>query len=253
MSNPTFYAADMSAAIFTMSLSENSSFPLSNLFCNLPTMLWKSSTSTNGQTLKIDLGSAKACDFLALGEYNWNSMTTVKLQYATTDDGNFSDPVDAVAINGGASAPVVLSFTSATKRFWRILFTNCNSLIPECGLFLLDSKMTMPFNYDMDAEVGNKQFSTNESESLGGTIRTSRQIAGRERMEVTFTLIDDATVAAWFSLQDKIQGKFRPFFFADDTGKIHIMHNEEDYNPAKGNRANVNDLVRLKMRHQMPG
>jgi hypothetical protein len=253
MSNPIFYAANMSAAVFTMSLAENASFSLSNLHTNVPSQLWKSSASTNAQTLNIDLGLAKECDFLALGAHNFTSMTTVKLQYATTDDGNFTDPIDALTLNGAAAAPIPLTFTLATKRYWRILFTDCNSVIPECGLLFLGSKLSMPFNYNMDAELGNKQFGTTSKESLSGILRTSRQIAGRQRMEITFTLIDDATVTLWQTMMDIIQGRLNPFFFKDDRDVIHILHFEEDYVPAKGKRANANDLVRLKMCHQSTG
>lgn len=256
MSNPIFYAADMSAAVFTMSLSEDANYPLSNLHTNLPTLFWGSPASTNNQKLNIDFGSAKACDFLALGSCNWGNMTNVELQYSESDQANFPDPRDALIINYGDIinwTPIVFPFTKVTRRYWRLQFTDCNSISPLCALLLLGEKMTMPFNYDMDAELGNKRFSTNVKESLGGTLRTSRQIAGRKRMEVSFTLIDDATVIAWQTMKDSIQGRLNPFFFKDHLDVIHILHFEEDYIPAKGKRANVNDLMRLKMCHQETG
>lgn len=246
MSNPIFYAADMSAAVFTMSETEDASYPLNNLYTNLPTLFWKSSTSTNNQTLNIDLGSAKACDFLGLGHH---SLVYIKLQVGETDDGNFAAPVDVVD-NVSAMAE---SFSSVTKRYWRLYFTNNNSIIPEIGLLYLGTKLSMPFNYDMDAEMNNKQFATTVKESLAGTLRTSRQVAGRMRAEVTFSLNDDNTVTAWQLFMDTIKGQLNPFFFKDDNGVLGIYHSEEDYVPAKGMRANVNDIARIKMRKQSIG
>jgi hypothetical protein len=253
MSNPVFYAADHSGTTFTMSLSENTSFPLSNLHTNLAAMLWKSSANTNSQTLKIDLGSAKACDFIGIGAYNWDTMTTVSFQYATTDDGNFSDPQTVTSAFFGVSAPFIHAFNSVTKRYWRIIFTNTNSLIPQCGLLYLGLKMAMPYNYNMDVDKNNKQFTTDSKSSLDGTLRTTKQIDGRKRIEASFTLVDDTTATAWQTLLDKIQGKLNPFFFVDDASVIHIMHFEEDYIPVQCVRANVNDIVRLKMCHQTTG
>ena len=251
MSLPVFYAADMSAAVFTMSLTEDANYPLVNLHSNLPSMLWKSSANTNAQTLKIDLGSAKAVDFLAIGSSNFYSMTTTKLQYATTDDGNFSDPVDAFTdFNDPDNAPYVCTFTLATKRYWRIIFTNTGGIIPQIGLLLLGAKMAMPFNYDMDAELWNKQFTTNGIRAIDGTLRTASTIGGWKRAEVSFTILSDATATAWQALMDKIKGKLNPFFFADHLGEIHIVHSEEDYVPVQGRRYNINDLARLKMCHQ---
>jgi hypothetical protein len=250
---PVFYAADISFAAFTMSLTENASYPLSNLHTNIPTLLWKSSANTNNQTLNIDLGSARACDFLGIGSQNWLFMTSVKFQCATTDDGNFTDPLTILNLNGSPDLPNIIPFESKTKRYWRILFENCNNIIPQLGLFYISKSMVFPFPYNMDAELGNKQFSTTVKISPDGTLRTTRQIAGRERMEVSFTLIDDVTAAAWQTMMDAVQGRLNPFFFKDDNEKLHLVHFEEDYIPVKGKRANVNDLVRLKMCHQTTG
>lgn len=254
MSTPIFYAADMLAAAFTMSLSENTDYPLSNLHTNIPTLLWKSSANTNNQTLNIDLGSAKACDFIAIGSHNWADMTIANLQIDNADNPAFPNPTTIIPVNNAFTiSPIVLTFTIVTKRYWRILFTNTNSIIPECGLLFLGPKMIMPYNYNMDDERGNKQFETNVKSSLSGILRTARQIAGRQRMEVSFTLIDDTTAAAWQTMMDAVQGRLNPFFFKDHLDTIHILHFEDDYIPAKGKRANVNDLVRLKMYHQTTG
>jgi hypothetical protein len=254
MSNPIFYAADMSAATFTMSLAENSSFPLTNLHSNLPSMLWKSSANTNGQWLKIDLGFPKPVNFLGFGTYNFYSMTTVKFQYATTDDGNFTDPVDAIAdLNDPDNAPNADTFTLVTKRYLRIYFTNTGGIIPQIGLLYIGLKMEMPYNYDMDAELGNKQFNTSAVRAISGIMRTTAQIGGWKRMEVSFTLNTDAVVMAFQTMMDAIKGKLNPFFFKDHLDVINIVHFEEDYIPARGIRYNINEIIRLKMCNQSVG
>jgi len=253
MSNPIFYAADMSAAVFTSNVAADASFPLTNLFTNLPSVPWKSSSSAGNQYLKIDLGIAKPCDFISFGALNFANMTQVILYYDLYDDPGFANGVNAASLTGGSNVTKVFTFTKVTKRYWTLMFVNCNGLIPQCGLLLLGAQLAMPYNYNMDAELGNKLFVTTAKEALEGTIRTSRQIAGRKRMEVTFTLIDDATVTAFQTMMDAIQGQFTPFFFKDHLDVVHIVHFEDDYVPATGKRANVNDLIRLKMRHQTTG
>jgi len=253
MSNPVFYAADMSGAVFTASLAADAVYPLDNLHTNVPALPWKSSALTNGQTLNIDLGSAWACDFVALGAHNLLSMGNVKLQVGTIDNGAFATPIDVAVLNGLAVSPGVVTFASVTKRYWRILFTDTNYVTPQIGLLLLGSKFATPFPYDSDSAIGNKQFSTSSKLDMYGTIRTSRQIPGRERMEVTFTLVDDATVTAFLAFMNIVQGQWNPFFFVDHKGTLHIMHFEEDYIEAKSVRYNINDIARLKMRHQNAG
>jgi hypothetical protein len=256
MSNPIFYAADMSSAVFTASLSANASYPVSNLNTNIPTLYWQSSASTNSQTLNIDLGSAKSCNFLAIGSHNFAGMTIVNFQIDNADNPAFPNPTTIIPVNNDFALSPYLnnSFNgNYTKRYWRLIFTNTNSIIPQCGLILLGTFLTMPYPYNMDAELNNKQFVTTTKETLSGIIRTSRQMAGRKRMEVTFTLIDDATVTSYQTMMNAIQGSLNPFFFADHLGTLHIVHLEDDYIPAQGLRANVNDIVRMKMRHQMVG
>jgi hypothetical protein len=255
MSNPIFYASDMSDAVFTMSEAEDTAYPLNNLHTNIPSLQWMSSTKAASQTLNIDMGSVKGCDFIALGEYDWNLLSGAKLQVGATDDGNFASPVNLLTSFTG-SAPIVFPFGFTTRRYWRILFTNTEGALgwkPSAGLLYLGYKMTMPFNYNMDAELGNKQYSTTSKESLSGILRTSRQVGGRARAEVSFTLIDDATVTAWQLFMETIQGRLNPFFFKDDSGVLDIYHSEDDYIPAKGVRANVSDIARIKMCKQTTG
>ncbi len=251
MSNPVFYAADLASVVFTMSLTENASFPLANLSTYLPLDLWKSSAATNAQTLKIDLGSAKACDFLALGSYNWSGMTTVSLQVDNADNPAFTSPVDVLpAANPFASAPVVSTFSSLTKRYWRILFTNTNSIVPQAGLLLLGSQLALTQTYDWDFNIGDKEFTTNKRASIEGTIRTVRLGGGRGKHTFKISLTNDAFRTSWQALCAKTYGSANPFFWADHAATIRISHFEADYMPIAGHRYDITDLVPITLLDQ---
>jgi hypothetical protein len=245
----TFYSADMSSAVFTMSLAENQTFPLSNLHSNLRLLFWRPSASTSNQTLNVDLGSAKECDFLSIGSHNFLEIPGASFQYAMTDDGNFGDPITAVEV--GRSDLNVFTFNKVTKRYWRIIFSNCSGTTPQVGMLHLGKSMMFPFSYNLDAEVGNKQYSTTVKEAPNGTIRTSQKSNGRKRLEISFSSIDDASKSAWLLMMEKIKGRLSPFFFKDNNDVLHLVHFEDDYIPVKGVRKNVNELARLKMCEQI--
>jgi hypothetical protein len=249
MSNPVFYAADMSAAAFTMSLAEDASYPLSNLHTNIPTLLWKSSAATNVQTLKIDLGVAKACDFLAIGTHNWAGMTTVNLQYDTADNPAFTSLVDLIPTANGFTAnfPQLITFTSATKRYWRVLFTNCNSVVPQAGLVLLGAKLTFPHTYDWDFNLGDKQYNTTKATDINGVIRTARSGGGRGVHKFKLSLTDDTFRTDWQALCEKTFGSANPFVWTDDVAVKRISHFAEDYLPISKHRYNITDLLAISL------
>ena len=173
-------------------------------------------------------------------------MNTVYLQYGTVDDGNFASPVNAVTLKGGWIFP----FSSVTKRYWRIMFTDTNSLIPVCSLLLLGSQLALPHTQDWDFNIGDLQFTTNTKYALDGLTRTSRIGGGRGKHQFKISLTDDTFRTNWQALLAKTFGAANPFFWTDDAGTWRISHFQDDYLPISKHRYNITDLVQITLLDQ---
>jgi hypothetical protein len=242
MSNPVFYACDLASAVFTMSLTEDSSYPLANLSSYLASKLWKSSANTNGQTLNIDLGSAKECDFVGMGAQNFSGMT-VSLQYDDTDNPYFSSPRTAATLSGFANTPKTINFeTSITKRYWRILFTSTNSTIPQLGLLFIGLKLSLPHTYDWDFNIGDKEYATTGRRAIDKTLRTVRLGGGVGKHQFKISLTDDTFRTNWQAMLAKTYGAANPIFWADHADNIRISHFGADYLPVSGHRYNITNI-----------
>ena len=254
MSNPKFYAGDLEDNTYTMSLSENTSYPLANLSNYILTDLWKSSADTNNQWLKIDLGTAKACDFISIDQHNFNSMTTVTLQVGTTDDGNFAVPINV--IYGSyllASGRVLVTFGTVTKRYWRILFENTNSTTPQLGQVFIgsvfDSVHTQSFPYKAKGE----EFLTTRRRSISGIARGVQVFAGVLTFELKFEMMDDTFRTNWLSFHQKVRGGLCPFYFSDDGSTYYYMLLDKDLDSVEIMRYQLNNLGPVKLVSQGVG
>lgn len=252
MSNPRFYAGELASNVYTMSLAEAPLYPLSNLSTYIPTDEWSSSAATNAQTLKIDLGSAKAIDTIILDNHNVNLMTTVSLQVDAADNPAFPNPVDVVAdlsdtLTGNIDK---VEFAAATKRYWRILFTDTNSVIPAIGQIFLSSKFDVAQPYDAPFEGGNDEYTTAQKTSLSGVDRASQNFGGKTIFKIAFTLGDVTFKTNWIAFHNKVRGRFCPFYFADVDDAIRLVKFTQDYNPAETIRYQLNNVQTVTLRKQ---
>src|SRR5262245_58995641 len=98
MAAPKIYYTRLSDYTITMSLSENASFPMSNLKTWYEDDQWKSSANTNGQSLSIDFGSAVSRDSLVLANTNIFLMGGAGVVLLQADDNSgFSSPTTVIA------------------------------------------------------------------------------------------------------------------------------------------------------------
>ncbi len=87
-------------------------------------------TSSNAVTLQIDLGSAKAVNAWAVLNHNFNSLGGGTCKIDAADDVAWTTNIVAIkaASTFATTAPkhkdAVFQFASATKRVWRLTFTN---------------------------------------------------------------------------------------------------------------------------------
>jgi hypothetical protein len=253
MSYPRFYAGDLAGNVYTMSLTEDANYPLSNLSTYIPTDEWRSSANTNSQTLKIDFGIAKAIDTLILDSHNINLMTLTALQYDATDNPSFAIPVSAIAELQVFSPTGLIDkfeFNSVRKRYWRLLFSDTNTLVPRIGQIFLSGKFDAAQPYDEGYRGGNKQHETEVQKSLSGVERASQAFAGKTVFEISFSIAGETFRTNWIAFHNKVRGKLCPFYFADMDDAIYLVKFEQDYNPAETIRYQVNNVQTVTLRAQ---
>lgn len=252
MSNPRFYPGELASNVYTMSLTENPTYPLSNLSTYIPTDQWSSSAATNGQTLKSDSGSAKAMDTIILHNHNLNLMPAVSLQVDAADDPAFPNPVNVVADLSATLTGNIdkVEFAAVTKRYRRILFTNTGSVIPAIGQLFLSSTFDVGQPYDAPFEGGNDEYETAQKTSLSGVDRASQNFGGKTIFKIAFSLGGVTFKTNWIAFHNKVRGRFCPFYFADVDDAIRLVKFTQDYNPAETIRYQLNNVQTVTLRVQ---
>lgn len=251
--NPRIYIGALDEATYTMSLTENASFPLSNLSTYNPLDLWKSSAATNAQTLLIDFGAARWRDFCVIAGHNFSGMTTVLLQAAT--DSAYTSPVTIVSsLVGSNKDPLKFEFTAVNYRYWRILFTDCNSVTPQLGQIFIDQKVDFTQNYDWGLRPRNEDHeSVTVRTALSGLSRSSKSYSGRMRYEFGWTNINNRTLENIRWWVNKVQGSFAPFYFYDHDDNQYYVKLDRSFNPASVKAFKINDAAGFVVEAQSAG
>ena len=252
MSNPKFFAGKLDLITFTMSLTENASYPLSNLNTYNPNDLWKSPAATNAQILIMDAGSALPFDTLILQGDNFSGMTTVKLQVDANDSATFANPVDVATLSGHSTAnPIYLAtFASITKRYRRILFTDTNSIIPQLGQIFLSAVFDAGFTYIFPYKSNNLQYATTRKRALDGTLRTAQVYGGIRTFEIKFETMPDSFKTAWIAFHKSVRGALCPFYFVDVDSTLSYLALTNDSNDIETLCYNINNGGSILMETQ---
>jgi hypothetical protein len=247
--NPRIYVGTLDEATFTMSATENASFPLANLSTYFATDLWKSSAATNGQTLKIDFGSARPRNFCIIEGHNFSGMTTVLLQAA--DDSAYSVNLTTVVTSlvGSANSPLKFEWaTAVSKRYWRVLFTDCNSLTPQLGQIFIDQKVDFTQSFDFGFRPKNEDFeSVVTKTALSGLVRSAKTFSGRLKFEMGWNNVNNTTLELLRWWMQKVQGGFAPFWYYDELDYPFYVRCGKNFNPATINAYKVNSIATIQM------
>lgn len=93
------------------------------------TAVWRSSTTTGDQWLRIDFGSALTVTAIAIANPKLHTGGTMKVQYSS-DGASWTDaaPTAAFPTMDADTKVTYLFITSISRRYWRILFTNTGAV-----------------------------------------------------------------------------------------------------------------------------
>lgn len=164
------YAATITAT------SEAATMPAANLDRPQPTDVWRS-TSLTGQSIAIDLGSAKAVNIAALLFTNLTAAATWRVQAGSTTGVSDYDS-GAVTAWAGATKNVdrphcLLDLTAGpqTYRYWKITLTDASNPDTwfQAGRLILSKAFQGVRNYSYGAGRGFKDLSERE-DAFGGQL-----------------------------------------------------------------------------------
>jgi hypothetical protein len=258
MANVIFAYQDLS--LYNLSATAtDSNFPLVNIQSYYPDQIWKS-TSTGAQSVTIDFGAAKQCDFIVLDTYSWGNADSVILECAN-DSGFTSGLVTAIAggiIYAGTSVTTdYYSFASQIRRYWRLRLTIASpplANVPYIGNWFLGSKLDWGQTYSYPYKNTNRKYQTVETTALDGRLRMTQVYAGRPYWEFDMSNLSDAVKALFQTMYGVVRGKLRPFYFVDvDGATANLVHMDLDYDSTETRVFNVNDVKKLILKKQLLG
>ncbi len=218
MSNPIFYyrAADEASSIAVT--SEATGYPKENLQDRSEHTKWKSTDATD-QNLDVDWGSAIACDYVILGGHNlYTAGATVTVQYS--DDA--STYYTAGSGVPGSNDPFLVSFTSASHRYWRVVLST-GSVAYELATLFIGSKFSHTINKDYGMNFG-RAVGVELRETKGGQRRSNLNADPRKIWEFTFTYFEESHKNNFLTWAEDGKLSHLPFYFDPDaSGDLYFV------------------------------
>ena len=206
--------------------SETSSMPASNLDKVQPSDIWRS-TSLTGQSIAVDLGSAKAVTALALMFTNLTASASWRVQAGTTtgvtdyDAGTVTAWAGATQNTDRPHAFLDLTTSAQTYRYWKITLTDAANPAGyfQAGRLVIASAFQGTRNYGFGAGRGFKDLST-QKDAFGGQLiveeKAKRPVVSFEvnwltatEMEATVLELQRNMTGAVFAMLDPATSTYR--------------------------------------------
>jgi hypothetical protein len=161
------------------------------------------------------MGTATAADYGGIYAHDLHTQgATIALQYATTD----SPPawVSAFTVTPTTSAPIVRTFTSQSKRYWRYLITGA-AAPPSLGVLSFGARLDM----EQGIRVGSlpptyaRTPDTMPNNALNGAFVGMSVVRRGVKFSADFNAVTPAWLRSnWATFQDHYESK--PFFYSWD-------------------------------------
>jgi hypothetical protein len=163
---------DASGVAFTAS-SAHTNLPATNVANEHRKRVWRTGTSTAAETLVIDLGSAQSVTSIILLDHTLTAADTlIKIQGHTSDSWGAPDVNETLT---WASRTISKTFSSATKRYWRLIFTkSAAGETRDIGRIFLGTYYDTTEQPDYDGY----------DDSLNDPSRKSKSLAGQTYVDV---------------------------------------------------------------------
>lgn len=216
------YYEGIESATLSYDGTANSGYPETNLQDRNKNTLFQDTVLAAGNSLTIDLGSARACNYVTLINYSNQSDTVLKLEYSADNVSYFTAFFNFDV--SGAGNQIINTFSSKTKRYWKLTFSDvaiATSKTISMGAILLGTIFETSTNPDINEQYS-LYFSTKSAESIGGNRFSSTNFADfREKISLNWQYINETEREKWRNLFEtvKISDPFSvwPFLIYDSA------------------------------------
>ena len=210
-----------SSATLTAS-SEATGYDVENVYEPNYSITWRSTAAgATAQTIVCDFGAATAVDCIALGNINFRSTATVKIQGHTADSWGTPDVDETITVthlNGYRRTIYHDLGANYSKRYWRITVTdngNPDGFI-EIGHWALGSKVTLDDNFDSNHTKTLVRNSVTQQTEFNQVYVYDRD--WQWTFDFSWTNANENTRDALELLHHTVKGNFQPFYLVvDDT------------------------------------
>lgn len=226
-----FYAQNIESATLTLtSGTAHASYPLTNLNSLVRNKTFRTAAASAAPVIKIDLGSARACDYIALGGKNYDA-STYTLSYGIADNGTDFD-VDISEETLTVAEDEVWAFSSTTKRYWRLyLDAFANNAADYIGLIFLGSSYSTPINPEYNNIIG---YNYDNVVSVENNSYQQRYQIQNRRFNENYSIrgFNQAQMEAFIAeFEDNCSGTLKPFFFTRDDSSATLSYAHFASNP----------------------
>jgi hypothetical protein len=236
MSNFEIYAQSIDSASITVNtITEDTDFPLTNLQDRDENTLMKAGNANTSGYLQIDLGADRAIDYVILGNHNYTDTGKgIVISYCDDNDGTFATEVAPV----GAVGPVVYhdytsgdadrwfeTFSSATKRYWRIYLEAMGAATnQEIGTIFMGAQWNWAHEPELTLSEGSGYNVTTNRAAGGSTFGQIANTTVRRVWNVPLKFISSSEKTLHETWRDTVfmdegGGLSRyPYYFSQDNG-----------------------------------
>lgn len=234
MANVTFYHQSIDNATLTINtLTSDADHPLINLQDRSKNVYWKAGNANTSGYIQIDLGSARVCDFLILGNHNYtNTGVGIKLQHASDaafttglgwilgDDGPTYHDYTATDVTNWLEAPG----TTPARQYWRLYLEAMGAATyQQIATIFLGTKFEHTVNWSYGSGRLGHQWGVQVGKTTGGIRRRQKNHDERKIWQYTFEWINETHHDNIVSWAQSVYGNWYPFFFADEEASLYYV------------------------------
>lgn len=220
MATKLLYTNKITSSATLTASSEATDYPATNVYEENYAVPWRS-TGVTSENIVCDFGAATTVDCIALGNINFQSTATVKIQGHTADSWATPDVDETITVThlDGYTRSIYHDLTTAySKRYWRISIADAGNSdgFLEIGSWFLGESITLDDNYDSS---NTKTLVRNNIVHL--TEYSQTYVYDRDwqwNFQLNWTNATETTRDALRLLHQTVRGPYQPFYLVlDDT------------------------------------
>ena len=176
--------------------------------------------ATQNEAIKIDLGAAVACDFIAI---YFNAAETADMTlYGDSDsgggNGNSVKAITASFVKGWN----VFTFNSVSYQYWFLMQPNADTVDGLCEV-IIGNAYDFDVNFDLNNKIG-EEFGTDIMTSYGGNEYANKRHDPKTTWNWNWSNISSSMKTSLEGVRDSVQD-YKKFIYSEDgtTGPFHYV------------------------------